>query len=380
MTTIFLVRHAEAEGNLYRRIHGHYDSLVTVRGKKQIAQLEKRFSCVPVDFVYTSDLHRTRATAGAITAASGAPLFETPQLREVDMGAWEDHTWGEIERFEPEQLYWFNNDPIRWRISGSEDFDTLRRRLTTTITGIAERHDGKTAAIVSHGAAIRAFLSGLMNVPSEEIGRVKHSDNTAVALLHYDGYFSIDYFGDNTHLPEELSTFAHQKWWKENTTFDSTNLRYVPFDLASDAERYLAFRRDAWEVTYGTLPADLNRWLAEARHHAGAHQRAVSLALIGDTPVGMVELDIKNGEAEKAGVIELLYMIRDQRRTGIAVQLLGQAVSVYRSLGREKLRMTVSRLNEQTLGFCSKYGFERTGEVEGSGGSHIVVELNIKVE
>ena len=29
MTTIYLIRHAEAEGNLYRRIHGWYDSLIT---------------------------------------------------------------------------------------------------------------------------------------------------------------------------------------------------------------------------------------------------------------------------------------------------------------------------------------------------------------
>ena len=29
MTTIYLVRHAEAEGNLYRRIHGWYDALIT---------------------------------------------------------------------------------------------------------------------------------------------------------------------------------------------------------------------------------------------------------------------------------------------------------------------------------------------------------------
>ena len=32
MTTIYLIRHAEAEGNLYRRIHGIYDSLITKRG------------------------------------------------------------------------------------------------------------------------------------------------------------------------------------------------------------------------------------------------------------------------------------------------------------------------------------------------------------
>lgn len=32
MTTIYLIRHAEAEGNLYRRIHGWYDALVTENG------------------------------------------------------------------------------------------------------------------------------------------------------------------------------------------------------------------------------------------------------------------------------------------------------------------------------------------------------------
>ena len=32
MTTIYLIRHAEAEGNLYRRIHGWYDSLITENG------------------------------------------------------------------------------------------------------------------------------------------------------------------------------------------------------------------------------------------------------------------------------------------------------------------------------------------------------------
>ena len=29
MTTIYLVRHAEAEGNLYRIAHGHYNSCIS---------------------------------------------------------------------------------------------------------------------------------------------------------------------------------------------------------------------------------------------------------------------------------------------------------------------------------------------------------------
>ena len=66
MTTIYLVRHAEAEGNAYRRIHGQYDSLITPNGLRQIEALSKRFAEVPVDACYASDLYRTRKTAEAV--------------------------------------------------------------------------------------------------------------------------------------------------------------------------------------------------------------------------------------------------------------------------------------------------------------------------
>ena len=102
MTTIYLIRHAEAEGNLYRRIHGWYDALVTENGWKQIKALEARFSGVPVDAVWSSDLYRTRATARAVYVPKGLELHTDPGLREVHMGRWEDRTWGEVRRTEGE--------------------------------------------------------------------------------------------------------------------------------------------------------------------------------------------------------------------------------------------------------------------------------------
>ena len=47
MTTIYLIRHAEAEGNVFRRIHGQYDSCVTPNGRRQIAALAQRFAGIP---------------------------------------------------------------------------------------------------------------------------------------------------------------------------------------------------------------------------------------------------------------------------------------------------------------------------------------------
>ena len=382
MTKIYLIRHAEAEGNLYRRIHGQYDSLVTVRGKKQIARLARRFDDIRVDGVYSSDLSRARATAEAVLTGRSLSLIQMKALREVDMGIWEDRTWGEVERFEPEQLQFFNNDPSKWKVPGSEDFYSLQHRITGTLVDIAARHEGETVAVASHGSAIRAFMCGVTGVPPTDISRVKHFDNTAVTLLRAEnGKFDVEYAGDNSHLPEELSTFAHQKWWRENTTFDSTNLRFAPFDLKGGAELYENYRRDAWMMLKGAAPAaaDERAWLESARQRAAENSRAVSLALIADTPVGAVELDTGSAAGDKAGVIEFFYMIPEQRHAGIAVQLLGQATSVYRALGREKLRMAVSEHNGQTLGFCDKFGFEKAGETVLHGDRHIILEMSIEV-
>ena len=34
--TVYIIRHAEAEGNIYRRCHGLYDSLLTPRAYQQL--------------------------------------------------------------------------------------------------------------------------------------------------------------------------------------------------------------------------------------------------------------------------------------------------------------------------------------------------------
>ena len=88
MTKIYLVRHAEAEGNLYRIAHGHYNGLITDwRGPKQIRALAQRFEGIRVDAVYSSDLYRTQTTAQAVYVPKHLPLHTSPAFREVHMGA-----------------------------------------------------------------------------------------------------------------------------------------------------------------------------------------------------------------------------------------------------------------------------------------------------
>ena len=102
MTTLYVIRHAEAEGNIYRRLHGQYNSRITANGERQVAALAERFRNIPIDAVYSSDLFRTRQTAAAITGPKGLPLHTDPRLREVQTGCWENVTFGWLERTERE--------------------------------------------------------------------------------------------------------------------------------------------------------------------------------------------------------------------------------------------------------------------------------------
>ncbi|MEG0036076.1 MAG: histidine phosphatase family protein, partial [Oscillospiraceae bacterium] len=94
MTKIYLIRHAEAEGNFYRRIQGQYDGHITRRGFTQIDALAERLRDIKIDALYSSDLTRTKTTAGAVLRYHDLILNTEPRLREIFMGEWEDLPWG----------------------------------------------------------------------------------------------------------------------------------------------------------------------------------------------------------------------------------------------------------------------------------------------
>jgi probable phosphoglycerate mutase len=346
LTKVFLVRHAEAEGNIYRRANGHYNGLITARGYAQIEQLKARFDGVQIDVVYSSDLFRARTTATAISEPRGLPIHTTEKLREVGMGVWEDSTWGNLEYFEREMSVNFSKDPAKWSVNGSEPYDNVKKRMHDFITETAERHDGETIALLSHGFAIRAFMCHLMDIPSHETDRMPYCDNSAVTLLHYENNaLKIEYHSDNSHLDPEISTLAHQTWWRTEKKWASENLRIVPLDEVRDKEL-------------------LGSYYAENGERCGADREYT--AFNGDNPVGIVGLDMERaGDSESVGWVSYIYISPDRRRKNYGTQLLGQAVSVYREQRREKLRIEVSA-ESPAVDFLKKREFEVVSKSSGT--------------
>ena len=369
MTRIYLIRHAEAEGNLYRRVQGQYDALVTDRGLEQIKALAGRFRDVPIDAVWSSDLCRTRTTAKAIYETHGLPLRTDPGLREVNVGVWEDLPWGLVGRAWPEELHRFDISDPGWRVEGGETFQELRARMVDALTRIAAAHDGQTVAVFSHGMAIRNAIAALQGLSVAQGREVPHCDNTGVTLLEYDaGTWKTVYLNDNSHLPQTLSTFAGQKWWQDEAgAVADANLWYRRLDMDAEAEFYYQCRKDAWITIHGSLDNfNGEGFTADAARQAKASPDAVWQVMLLDKPCGLVQLDIPTAKTQGYGPVPFLYLLPDYRGQGLGVQLIGQAVSVFRALGCDRLRLRCAPDNAVAQKFYAKYGFYKIGEAAGS--------------
>ena len=337
MTKIYLIRHAEAEGNIFRRAHGHYNGLITNRGYNQIAQLRTRFENEHIDCIFSSDVSRTCTTATALSVPHELEVNTSEKLREVYMGEWEDKAWGDIEHRNPEMSHYFDNDPAKWSVIDSESYENVRTRIYDFLIQAARENDGKTIACFSHGFAIRSLMCKMHGIPSEEVKSLKYCDNTAVALLIYENdELRVEYHGDNSHLSEDTSTFARQKWWKDSEKRVKENLRYQPLS----------------EVASESL---LNIFRAKAGRRAYVDKQFA--AYMGDEPIGILGLDTIRENQRNIGWVSYLHVVPHHRQKAYGIQLLGLAISTFRALGRSKLRIELPS-GSPFVNFFGKYDFE----------------------
>lgn len=329
MTKLYLIRHAEAEGNVYRRIHGQYDSMITPNGQKQIAALKKRFENVPIDAVYASDLTRTCITAGALYKPKQLELHRDPRFREVNLGVWEDTPFGQLEHDEKERLYAFSHDSYHWSVEGGETIGQYAGRFLVALDEVARRHNGQSVAIFSHGMVLRGAMLQLF-FPGEDAA-VSHCENTAVTELTWeDGIYHLDLLNDDSHITPEISTLGRQNWWRGD--------RYQDFNM---------WFRQAEETDHALLTALDCRPLMPGDR--------VRIAMLRDTPAGVV---VTRRCDDETGGLVYLALLPEHRGIGLAAQLLGEAVCSLRASGAKWLELLAPVTEEGARRLFQSYGFE----------------------
>jgi broad specificity phosphatase PhoE len=198
-TTLFIIRHPQATGNLIRHFQGHTDTDLTEEGLCQADILAGHFRDIPLDIVYSSDLKRAAITAEKI--AAGREHKVTPVLREIHAGVWEDKDVMLLPGDYPVESRIWSKQPERFYIEGGETMAEVYARVSKFLTEITAKNEGKTIAVVSHGCAIRNMLCFIKHGDIAYLREIEWSNNAAISCAEYeDGVWEIKYMNDEKHL------------------------------------------------------------------------------------------------------------------------------------------------------------------------------------
>ena len=151
---LLLLRHGAAEGQ--GRYLGVTDAPLSGEGRAQV--LSRRAHLPQVEALWSSPLSRCRETAELLWPGRNPTVLR--ELRELDFGAWEGHTWAEVG---DESVYepWLAGNP-QAAFPGGETLGALRSRVNRAFLAICTRcAQGRlsAAAVVTHSGVLCALLS-----------------------------------------------------------------------------------------------------------------------------------------------------------------------------------------------------------------------------
>lgn len=379
MTKIYLIRHGEAEGNLYRRMQGQYDGALTELGYRQVEALGHRFRDISLDAVYSSDLYRAMYTASSLCLPRKLPLHTDPRLREVHVGIWENLPFGDAWVTHPTEMEAFSRDPDHWILEGADRYRDLAERGLSALRDISKEYPEGVVAVCAHSYIIGAILCRLF-YGFDHYDQVGRSDNTAVSLLTVEnGEFQLVFKHNSRHL-DEAGLRRQVVSATRNTPSDinPNDLHFAP--LGQEPEQYIRYRKDAWQLIYGTLQGfnGSGFWL-DAQNTMGPDPNAMVVGYLGRTPVGLIQLSPHRDHHKGVGYIPFIYLREEFRHKGLGIQFIGHAVSFYRNLGRKKLQLSVAPTNEHAIAFYEKFGFTAVGKNKGRFSRLILMEKDISL-
>lgn len=200
---LLLIRHGETPGNVLGQLDtAHPGPGLTDLGERQAAALARSLANEQIDLLFASTLVRTQITAAPLAAARGLDVEVLEGLREIEAGSLEKLTDRESHlRYLGTVFSWAAGELDRRMPAGPSGQDFFER-YDASITRIAAAAQGvggpATAAVVSHGAAIRVWV-GLRaaNVEPDFAARNVLANTGIVAvegdpdggwrLIHWDG-------------------------------------------------------------------------------------------------------------------------------------------------------------------------------------------------
>lgn len=148
---LYLVRHAEV---VVRPSLPASQWLLSATGVAAAGALAAKEWWAELDGLYASPEPKALGTAEPVAARHGLPISPEPRLREVERTGWAGEQHGELAR------RYLEGEAV----DGWERREAALSRVRGCIDGVAAKHRGSSAGVVSHGLALTLYLAGLLGL------------------------------------------------------------------------------------------------------------------------------------------------------------------------------------------------------------------------
>ncbi|WP_420080944.1 bifunctional RNase H/acid phosphatase [Streptomyces sp. JL4002] len=202
--TFVLLRHGETALTPQKRFSGSggSDPELSPAGRRQAAAVAEALAARgTIQTVVSSPLRRCRETAAAVADRLGLAVTVEEGLREVDFGAWEGLTFGEVQERFPDDLKAWLDSPKAAPTGGGESFMAATRRISATRDRLLAAHAGRTVLLVTHVTPVKILVRLALGAPPESLFRMELSAASLSAVSYYaDGNASLRLLNDTSHL------------------------------------------------------------------------------------------------------------------------------------------------------------------------------------
>ena len=203
-TKLYIVRHAETEGNIEKRLTGRKDYNLTEKGEKSAEKLAQRLSDVKFDALFSSSSNRTKKTIEPIAKQNNLPIVQLDDLCEMYFGDYDGWKWEDVNKINPEIKHRQNEINEISGIPNQESMEETAERMYKCVKKICDENEGKTILICSHGEAIEALNRKITQIPFNKEMEKYSQRNVALNVLTYNNeQFTIDILADTSFLEGE---------------------------------------------------------------------------------------------------------------------------------------------------------------------------------
>ncbi|WP_461173064.1 histidine phosphatase family protein [Arthrobacter sp. Z1-9] len=186
---LLLIRHGQTPGNVLGQLDtAHPGPGLTELGERQAEALARSLANEPIEALYASTLVRTQITAAPLGRLHSLDVEVMDGLHEIEAGSLEKLTDHEShKRYMGTVFSWAAGD-LDQRMPAGPDGHDFFDRFDAAIARVLERASGDeaTAAVVSHGAAIRTWAGRRAKDADHEFAAKHVLANTGIVALEGD--------------------------------------------------------------------------------------------------------------------------------------------------------------------------------------------------